>query len=69
MLQLRPEAAQQINIFKKTAIKYRTNGKSEMNPQKKKKKGTVLGKETTVQRLRSDTNVLTSAVWGKVIWE
>ena len=33
MLQLRPEAAQQINIFKKTATKYRTNGKSEMNPQ------------------------------------
>ena len=33
MLQPRPEAAQQINIFKKTATKYRTSGKSEMNPQ------------------------------------
>lgn len=31
----------------------------------RKQKGTVLGKEITVQQARSDTNVLTSAVLGK----
>ena len=44
-------------------------GDRKKEREKEKKKGTVLGKETTVQWLRSDTNVLTSAVWGKVIWE